>query len=308
MSFVDVLPGGAHDRDDACVALRADERGECGEGRLLVVGDERGGSSRRGVGHVRHTGVQRDEEIAWADCRESALIPVIVRRALASGASSAPSASATTSSHTTGITQTASRRTRAESSQFVHSRAPRRRSRPTSPSGCLPEGDTPIDNCPRAATSDRATACAHVDRSRAERRLAQRLADDVAIVERRRLRRPISWPCSCPLPAITTTSPGSASATARSDRAPPVRIDLDARPGALQHVLDDRERILAARVVGGDDDEVGAPHGDGTHHRPLAAVAVASRAEDADQPPARRARGPPGARCRASRACARSRR
>ena len=27
---------------------------------------------------------------------------------------------------------------------------------------------------------------------------------------------PISWPCSCPLPAITTTSPGSASPTARA--------------------------------------------------------------------------------------------
>ena len=55
-------------------------------------------------------------------------------------------------------------------------------------------------------------------------------------------------------------------------------------PGALQDVLDDRERILAARVVGRDDDVVGPLHGDGAHHGPLAAVAVASGAEHADHP------------------------
>ena len=93
----------------------------------------------------------------------------------------------------------------------------------------------------------------------------------------------VSWPCSCPLPAITTTSPGAGERDGAPDRAAPVGIDLDADAGALEHVLDDRERILAARVVGGHDHVVGALHGDGAHHGPLAAVAVAAGAEDADQ-------------------------
>ncbi len=61
------LAGRADDGDDARLALRADERGECSERGLLVVGDERGGASRRRVGDVRDAGVQRDEEIAGAD-------------------------------------------------------------------------------------------------------------------------------------------------------------------------------------------------------------------------------------------------
>ena len=96
----------------------------------------------------------------------------------------------------------------------------------------------------------------------------------------------VSWPCSCPLPAITTTSSGAGERHRTMDRGAPVGIDLDADPGPLEDVLDDRERILAARVVGGHDHVVGALHGDGAHHGPLAAVAIASRAEDADQPAA----------------------
>ena len=36
-----------------------------------------------------------------------------------------------------------------------------------------------------------------------------------------------SWPCSWPLPAITTVSPGSAAAQRQRDRRPPVGLDLD---------------------------------------------------------------------------------
>ena len=44
-------------------------------------------------------------------------------------------------------------------------------------------------------------------------------------------------------------------------------------------------RVLGARVVGGDDRDVGEPVGDRAHQRALVAVAVAAAAEDADQPP-----------------------
>ena len=118
----------------------------------------------------------------------------------------------------------------------------------------------------------------------------------------------VSWPCSWPFPAITTTSPVAGERHGPVDRAASVGVDLHVHPRSLQHVLDDRERILAARVVGGDDDVIGTARGDGAHERPLAAVAVAAGAEDADQPARRRARVPPAARCRASPAYARSRR
>ncbi len=48
----------------------------------------------------------------------------------------------------------------------------------------------------------------------------------------------------------------------------------------------DRRRILAARVVVGDDDAIGQALGDGAHLRPLAGVAVAAAAEDDDEPAA----------------------
>ena len=98
-----------------------------------------------------------------------------------------------------------------------------------------------------------------------------------------------SWPCSWPLPAITTVSPRARPRRARSAiaarrsgstsicAAPPAPM-----PGA--DLVDDRLRVLGARVVGGDDGDVGEPVGDLAHQRALVAVAVAAAAEDADQP------------------------
>ena len=48
-----------------------------------------------------------------------------------------------------------------------------------------------------------------------------------------------------------------------------------------------RCRILAARVVGGDDDQVAEASGDGAHQRTLRAIAIAAAAEDGDDAPAR---------------------
>ena len=58
------------------------------------------------------------------------------------------------------------------------------------------------------------------------------------------------------------------------------------RPRARQDLGDDRLRVLGARVVGGDERDVGQPRADLAHQRALAAVAVAARAEHRD------ARGP----------------
>ena len=49
------------------------------------------------------------------------------------------------------------------------------------------------------------------------------------------------------------------------------------------NVGDDRAGILAARVVVGQHDAVGEVRGDGAHHRPLAAVAIAAAAEHAPE-------------------------
>ena len=58
--------------------------------------------------------------------------------------------------------------------------------------------------------------------------------------------------------------------------APPVGIDLDVEPCALEDVLDDRERLLGARVVRGHDHVVGALE------RDPARVAVAPPASPLD--------------------------
>ena len=63
--------------------------------------------------------------------------------------------------------------------------------------------------------------------------------------------------------------------------------DLRPAPGVLRARQDcgaDRGGLLAARIVVGDDDEIGAARGDFAHQRPLALVAVAAAAEDDDQP------------------------
>ncbi len=47
----------------------------------------------------------------------------------------------------------------------------------------------------------------------------------------------------------------------------------------------DRRGVLGAWIVVGDDDGVGLLAGDGAHHRPLARIAVAARADDDEEPP-----------------------
>ena len=67
-------------------------------------------------------------------------------------------------------------------------------------------------------------------------------------------------------------------------------------------------RILRARVVVGDDQQVGAARGDLAHQRPLAAVAVAAAAEHDDQPAAGQRAQRRAARRRRRPACGCSRR
>ena len=52
----------------------------------------------------------------------------------------------------------------------------------------------------------------------------------------------------------------------------------------VQHRGPDRGRVLGARVVVGDDQDVGEPGGDLAHDRPLARVPVTPGAEHDDQP------------------------
>ena len=81
-------------------------------------------------------------------------------------------------------------------------------------------------------------------------------------------------------------SPGPASATAAAiaSRRP---ADLARAGRAGQDVAPDRGRILAARIVVGDDDQVGQPRRHRAHLGALADVAVAAGAEHDDQPVAR---------------------
>jgi hypothetical protein len=92
------------------------------------------------------------------------------------------------------------------------------------------------------------------------------------------------WPCSCPLPAMTTTSPSCSMATAARIAALTVADLHHLGPRAAQDLGADRGRVFATGIVVGDDGHVGQPRGDLAHDRPLAAVAVAAGAEDADQP------------------------
>ena len=62
-----------------------------------------------------------------------------------------------------------------------------------------------------------------------------------------------SCPCSAPLPAITTTSPSRAELDRARDRRAPIGLDLDVADRARDDLVDDRLRVLAARVVGRDD-------------------------------------------------------
>src|SRR4051812_4531358 len=83
---------------------------------------------------------------------------------------------------------------------------------------------------------------------------------------------------------------GGRTAYGLGDRAPAVP-DLDqlgpATGGAVEDRPADLGRLLAARVVVGDHHDVGVPANDLAHEGPLAGVAVASSAEDHDQPSSR---------------------
>ncbi len=93
-----------------------------------------------------------------------------------------------------------------------------------------------------------------------------------------------SWPCSCPLPAITTTSPARADSIGGGDSRVSVGVVRDVRTGALEDLGDDRLGILRAGVVGGDEHVVGQPTSDLAHQRALASIAVAAAAEHHPQP------------------------
>src|SRR4029450_1537124 len=67
------------------------------------------------------------------------------------------------------------------------------------------------------------------------------------------------------------------------DRRAAVLDDLRGAVDARDDLVDDRARVLAARVVGRDDRDVGQLGRDPPHDRALLAVAVAAAAEDADQ-------------------------
>ena len=107
----------------------------------------------------------------------------------------------------------------------------------------------------------------------------ERLAGDRHVVERDLPPPSNSWPCSWPLPAITTTSPGRAPAIASGSRSPAIDVVLDAGAGTSQDLPDDRLRILRAGIVGGDDHAVGQANGDLPHERALAPVAISAAAE-----------------------------
>ena len=68
------------------------------------------------------------------------------------------------------------------------------------------------------------------------------------------------------------------------DRGAAVELDLEPAERARGDLGRDRGRILAARVVGGEDRAVGELGDDAAHQRPLRAVAVAAGAEHDDEP------------------------
>ena len=72
------------------------------------------------------------------------------------------------------------------------------------------------------------------------------------------------------------------------DRRRPIDLDLDSRAvvvgDAGDDVVDDVGGMLRARVVGGDNDEVGEPYRRRPHLRPLRTVAITAGAEHDDDP------------------------
>ena len=84
------------------------------------------------------------------------------------------------------------------------------------------------------------------------------------------------------MPATTTHIAGAEHANAGGDRLGAVADLLRARRSD-ENFGADRLRPLGARIVVGDDDDVRLLHRDGAHDRPLAFVAVAAAAHDADE-------------------------
>ena len=74
------------------------------------------------------------------------------------------------------------------------------------------------------------------------------------------------WPVSCPLPATSTAG------------------DLDRAGSSGKHFRTDLVRVLAARIIVGNDYDVGEARCDSSHFRPLALIAIAARTEDGDEP------------------------
>ena len=126
-------------------------------------------------------------------------------------------------------------------------------------------------------------------------------------------RRCAPGPRSWPLPATTTTSPAAAAPDSASPMAArrSGSTTSSARPvgGAGHDLGDDRLGVLGARVVRGDDGHVGERP---RRWRPSAGACRGRGRRRSRTPrsagPRRPARGPRAARCRASRACGRSRR
>ena len=84
---------------------------------------------------------------------------------------------------------------------------------------------------------------------------------------------------------MRTISPGPAVLDRERNRLGAVGLDGERRLAALQsgqRVVDDRHRVLAARIVGGEDDEIAAAPGGFAHQRALGAIAIAAAAEDGD--------------------------
>ena len=80
---------------------------------------------------------------------------------------------------------------------------------------------------------------------------------------------------------------GGGELDSATDRGAPVGHHFPLRAGDLGDSLfdraQDRERVFAARIVGGEDRVVGELAGGAAHERALAAIAVAAAAEHDDQ-------------------------
>ena len=150
-----------------------------------------------------------------------------------------------------------------------------------------------------------------VDHAGARRELAQLLAGDLAVVEG-------DLPPALELLALLVAlagdhdgvaglgaAPSASAIAARRSTSTSTSAPALAIPATI--FGDDRLRVLGARVVGGDDRQVGELGPGPAHQRPLVAVAVAAGAEDRDQPARRSAAAPRAARSPASPACGRSR-